>query len=68
MITFTIIAFNLVLKMVIIKLVTWVGYDTNSESLTKITNWVFIAQFFNTGWLLTLVNSNMTEHDPKFIT
>jgi len=29
---------------------------------------VFYAQFFNTGLLLTLVNANMTEHKPKFIT
>lgn len=29
---------------------------------------MFIAQFFNTGILLLLVNANMTEHSPKFIT
>jgi len=59
---------NLILKTVIIKGITWVGEDTNSEQLSSITNGVFVAQFFNTGILLVLVNGNMTEHSPKFIT
>lgn len=29
---------------------------------------MFYAQFFNTGFLLLLVNANMSEHSPKFIT
>lgn len=44
------------------------GEDTCSEQLASITNGVFIAQFFNTGILLLLVNGNMTEHEPYFIT
>jgi hypothetical protein len=36
--------------------------------LSSITNGVFYAQFFNTGILLLLVNANLTEHEPKFIT
>lgn len=36
--------------------------------LSQITNGVFIAQFLNTGFVLLLVNANMTEHSPKFIT
>lgn len=67
-IAFVIIAINLVLRFVIIKLITWVGEDTNSEQLGSITNGVFMAQFFNTGILLLLVNGNLTEHEPKFIT
>jgi len=42
-IAFTIIAINLVLKIVIIKSITWVGEDTNSEQLSSITNGVFVA-------------------------
>lgn len=68
MITMVIVGFNMVLREVIIYLVTWVGYDTRSEQLTRITNWVFIAQFFNTGFLLLLVNANITEHKPKIFT
>ena len=68
MITVIIIMFNQILTLTIIRLVTWIGYDTRSEELTKITNWVFIAQWFNTGFLLLLVNANMTEHNPAFFT
>ena len=63
-ISFIIIAVNLILKTVIIKLITWIGEDTVSEQLSSITNGVFYAQFFNTGILLLLVNANMTEHQP----
>ena len=67
-IAFIIIAINIVLKTVIIKLITWIGEDTISERLSSITNGVFYAQYFNTGFLLLLVNANMTEHGPKFVT
>ena len=67
-ISFLIIAINLILKKVIIKLITWVGEDTLSEQFASITNGVFYALFFNTGILITLVNANLTEHSPKFIT
>jgi hypothetical protein len=67
-ISFLIIAINLILKKVIIKLITWVGEDTLSEQIASITNGVFYALFFNTGILITLVNANLTEHSPKFIT
>lgn len=43
-------------------MVQWVGQDTWSKQLSSITNGVFIAQFFNTGILLLLVNANLTEH------
>jgi hypothetical protein len=59
---------NAILKLVIIKLIQWIGEDTVSEQLSSITNGVFYAQFFNTGFLILLVNANMTEHEPKFIT
>lgn len=61
-IAFLIIGVNVILKMVIIKLIQWIGEDTYSQQLTSITNMVFIAQFFNTGILLLLVNANMSEH------
>lgn len=60
-ITAVIIAFNLILKKIIISLITWVGEDTFSQRLTSITNGVFVAQFFNTGILLVLVNANLGE-------
>ena len=44
-----------------IRLVKWIGYDTHSEQLTKITNGVFVAQFFNTGILILLAFANLDE-------
>jgi len=63
-----IIGFNIILKNIIIAAIKWVGEDTNSEQLSSITNGVFVAQFFNTGILLLLINGNMSEHWPHFLT
>lgn len=57
-----IVVVNIILKTVIILLVNWVGQDTWSKQLSSITNGVFIAQFFNTGILLLIVNANLSEH------
>jgi len=61
-VAFFIIGINTVLKIVIIKLIQWISEDTFSKQLTSITNMVFVAQFFNTGILLLLVNANLKEH------
>lgn len=42
-ITIFIVVVNTILTMIAISLITWVGYDTHSEMLTKITNGVFLA-------------------------
>mmetsp|Transcript_10851 Transcript_10851/g.14609 ORF Transcript_10851/g.14609 Transcript_10851/m.14609 type:complete len:120 (+) Transcript_10851:1994-2353(+) len=57
----SIIGINTGLKMTIIKLITWIGYDTHSELMTKITKGVFFGLFFNTGILLVLTNSNFSD-------
>ena len=67
-VAFIIIAVNLILKAVIIALIQWIREDTVSQQLASITNGVFIAQFFNTGFLLLLVNANITEHEPSQVT
>ena len=67
-VSFFIVALNLILKKVIIDLIHWVGEDTLSEQLSSIANYVFAAQFFNTGLLLLIINANMTEHKPFWIT
>lgn len=70
-ITAVIIVINTILRMVIIKLIVWIKEDTYSAQLASITNGVFLAQFFNTGFLLTLVNANMEEFKwfpAKYIT
>ena len=67
-VTISILVINEILKRVIIAGISWVGEDTNSEQLSSVTNGVFIAQFFNTGILLLLVNGNMSEHWPYALT
>lgn len=59
-----IIAINYILKAMTISLITWIGYDTHSELMTKITNGVFVALFFNTGILLLLTNANFSDVSP----
>lgn len=66
MITVIIVVINIILKTTSIKLITWIGYDTHSEMITKITNGVFIAQFFNTAILILLVNANFAEFNIPF--
>ena len=56
-----IIGINTVIRMAAIALITWIRYDTMSEQMTKITNGVFIALFFNTGILLILSNANFSD-------
>jgi len=46
-------------------MITWIGYDTHSEMMTKITNGIFIAQFFNTGLIYLLVYANFGDTFPK---
>ena len=60
-VTVCIIAMNYVLKQIAMILITWIGYDTYSELMVKITNGIFIVLFFNTGLLLTLVNANLSD-------
>ena len=47
--------------MTAISLITWIGYDTHSELMARITNGVFIVLFFNTGFLITLANANLSD-------
>ena len=67
-ISFVIIAINIVLKIIVVKLLTWVKEDTKSQMLASNTNGVFIVLFLNTGLLLLVANANLTEHPPHFIT
>ena len=59
-----IVVVNIILSAIVINLITWIGYDTHSEMLAKITNGTFIAQFFNTALVLPLVQANFGEVFP----
>lgn len=58
---YLIIAINYILRIFIIKLIIYIGKDTESEQTKMITNGVFLVQFFNTALLLLLVNANFDE-------
>lgn len=51
-VSYMIVAINYILRIFIIKLIIFIGKDTESEQTKLITNGVFIVQFFNTALLL----------------
>lgn len=61
MIKYFIIILNTVIRMVVIIIINKVGCSTESTQMKYITDCVFICIFFNTGFLLMLCNSNLTE-------
>jgi len=61
LVQYLIVAINFILRLFIIKLIFFIGKDTESEQTKLITDGVFIVQFFNTALLLLLVNANLEE-------
>ena len=59
--SYILIGFNYILRTVCIKLVDWIGYDTETMRLSKTTSVTFWVQFFNSGILLLLINANLSE-------
>ena len=57
---------NFVLRTVCIKLVAWIGYPTETQQLEQTTLVTFAVQFFNTAFLLLLVNADMSEQPLSF--
>ena len=66
-VTIAIVAINFILRLFIIKLIIYIGKDTETEQTRLITNGVFIVQFFNTALLLLMVNANLSEGEPGFL-
>lgn len=60
-ISFGIITCNVLLKQIAIHLITWIGYETFSKLMARITNGVLLVLFFNTAILMLLTNANFTE-------
>lgn len=46
-------------------LVSWIGEDTVSQQKATVVKGAFLGQFFNTGFIILIVNANLTEHRPK---
>lgn len=63
-ITIFVVVVNTILTTLTVSLIEWIGYDTHSEKMTKITNGIFVAQFFNTGLIYLLVFANFNETIP----
>ncbi len=57
---------NFVLRTVCIKLVQWIGYPTETQQLEETTKVTFAVQFFNTAFLLLLVNADLSEQPFSF--
>jgi hypothetical protein len=58
-ITVIIIVINTVLKKMVVALVGWIGEDTVSQQKGSVVKGAFLGQFFNTGFIILIVNANM---------
>lgn len=63
----TISGLNFAMAMVNMFLIKKIGYNFNSELINKVMQFVFIAQFINTGILLLLTNANFENSPLSFI-
>jgi len=57
---------NFILRTVCILLVAWIGYPTETEKLLMTTKVTFFVQYFNTAFLLLLVNADLGEQPISF--
>ena len=64
--SYLLIGINYILRTVCIMLVDWIGYSTETVRLSKTTTVTFIVQYFNSAFLLLMVNANMSEQPITF--
>lgn len=64
-IAFIVVFINIILKLTVKGLVNFIGEATASEQKATVTRGVFLGQFANTGFVMLLVNANLTEHFPE---
>ncbi|CDW77052.1 UNKNOWN [Stylonychia lemnae] len=63
----TIILLNFVLRYIIIFIVKYVGYSTESLQTSRIMIFIFIVQFINTDLIILLMNSDITQAKSIFL-
>lgn len=63
-ITGIIIGINVILKLCVVALVSWIGEDTVSKQKGSVVKGAFLGQFFNTGFIILIVNANMQQFKP----
>jgi hypothetical protein len=61
LVTLLTILINIIIRVIMSKLITWVGSRTESAKFRGIMIGVFIMQFSNTAILLILINANISE-------
>jgi hypothetical protein len=60
-IAYFLVGINYILRVFCIMLVDWIGYNTETIRLERTTTVTWIATFFNTAFLLLLINTNWSE-------
>lgn len=64
--SYLLIGINYILRTVCIMLVDWIGFSTETVRLSKTTTVTWIVQFFNSAFLLLMVNADMSEQPITF--
>ena len=64
--SYLLIGINYILRVVCIMLVDWIGFNTETERLSKTTTITFVVQFFNSAFLLLMTNANLSEQFFSF--
>jgi len=64
--SYLLIGINYVLRTICIMLVDWIGFSTETVRLSKTTTITFVVQFFNSAFLLLMVNANLSEQPFDF--
>lgn len=61
MVSIVITIFNIIIKIVVRILITWIGYSTLTADISAFMIAVFISTFFSTGILLLLSDANLSQ-------
>lgn len=64
---FGIVMINYFSRYVLVILIEWIGYATQSALNNAITNAIFVTQFFNTAIILLFIKSNLNESGIPFL-
>lgn len=65
-IAYILVGLNYVLRTACIMLVQWIGYHTETMKLERTSTVTFLVTFFNTAFLLLLINCNWSEQFFSF--
>lgn len=65
LITVITVVVNLIISSLTNYLIKSVKYPSITDEMGAVVKVVFIAQFFNTGIIILILNMNLKEHSPK---